>query len=79
MKLDNLIREYEDKVLSMDIIIDINTKAIRGLRKISLETKDYLNRTDPLVENRKFAEAKKQSYIQIIIDLKDLIILDTKY
>ena len=72
MKTQKLIKEYESKVLLMDTIIDKSTKAIRELRKKPLETKDYLNETAPFVEDRKIAEAKRQNYIQFIVDLKTL-------
>lgn len=72
MKAQKLIKEYESKVLLMDKIIDKCTKVIREMRKYSIDTQDYLNRTLYFFEDRKIAEAKKQNYIQFIIDLKTL-------
>lgn len=72
MKAQKLIQEYENKVLLMDTVIEKNTKAIRSLRKQKLATNDYLHQTSTFVDDRRIAEAKRQSYIQFIVDLKTL-------
>tara|TARA_R110002020_G_C15874565_1_gene738465 strand:+ start:188 stop:415 length:228 start_codon:yes stop_codon:yes gene_type:complete len=72
MKTQKLIKEYEKKVLLMDTIIDKSTKAIRKMRNDAIDTSSYLTMTAPFVEDRKIAEAKRQNYIQFIVDLKTL-------
>ena len=67
-----LIKEYESKVLLMDIVIEKNSKAIRDLKKRNLETEVYDYETRFYGEDRKIAEAKRECYIQFIVDLKTL-------
>lgn len=67
-KIKKLINEYESQIKDCDKILDINIKQIRQLRS----GKELNVTTDELRTERFTVDAKRQAYVQFIVNLKDL-------
>lgn len=72
MKTEKLIKEYEEKISLEDQVIFNCVSQIRKIRAEKHVLKEYRYRTEPIVTDRRIAEARRQCYIQFIVDVESL-------
>jgi hypothetical protein len=70
--MKDLIAQYQSKILLMDKTIEACTSKIRSFRHDDLTTTQYNFETQPIVEDRKIAESKRQCYVQFIVDIESI-------
>ena len=67
MKTSKLIREYENKVNLLDHQIKTSNEQVRLRRNDPDKTE-----LDEWLQRRQIQNTKRQSYVQFIVDLKDI-------